>query len=259
MSCRLGFHVSLPFPAYRWASQMVKQLAAEPDLYDRDFYTWALRQAELVRARRLGELDLRERGRGAGIVGEGAGAQAGISVPRPPAAPAQVGPPTAEAQPELARHDRPRAHQRRARPGGQSGAASRSAIAGSRRPIAAPARRPRPRPACRSPPSPRRRRSRSRRRWTRSSGRSPPGVSSRDSDRCTQGSRSSAKASTVGGRSLLSSKLPRWRCTSPGQRSPTKLIGLPHRPQKPRRTPGAEAYSVGGPAGNRTAVTGNPA
>jgi hypothetical protein len=37
---------------------MAKQLAQEADLYDRDFYTWALRQAELVRARRLGELDL---------------------------------------------------------------------------------------------------------------------------------------------------------------------------------------------------------
>jgi hypothetical protein len=37
---------------------MAKQLADEADLYDRDFYSWALRQAELVRARRLGELDL---------------------------------------------------------------------------------------------------------------------------------------------------------------------------------------------------------
>jgi hypothetical protein len=37
---------------------MAKQLAHEADLYDRDFYSWALRQAELVRARRLGELDL---------------------------------------------------------------------------------------------------------------------------------------------------------------------------------------------------------
>ena len=37
---------------------MAKQLAPEPGLYDRDFYTWALRQAELVRARRLGDLDI---------------------------------------------------------------------------------------------------------------------------------------------------------------------------------------------------------
>lgn len=42
---------------------MAKPLAWEPDgpageLYERDFYTWALRQAELVRARRLEELDL---------------------------------------------------------------------------------------------------------------------------------------------------------------------------------------------------------
>lgn len=41
---------------------MAKQLALESDdpagdLYERDFYTWALRQAELVRAGRLGELD----------------------------------------------------------------------------------------------------------------------------------------------------------------------------------------------------------
>lgn len=42
---------------------MAKQLTRESDgsageLYERDFYTWALRQAELVRARRLEELDL---------------------------------------------------------------------------------------------------------------------------------------------------------------------------------------------------------
>jgi hypothetical protein len=37
---------------------MAKQLAHEADLYDWDFYGWALRQAELGRARRLGELDL---------------------------------------------------------------------------------------------------------------------------------------------------------------------------------------------------------
>jgi hypothetical protein len=37
---------------------MAKQLAHGADLHDRDFYSWALRQAELVRARRLGELDL---------------------------------------------------------------------------------------------------------------------------------------------------------------------------------------------------------
>ena len=37
---------------------MAKQLAPAADLYEHDFYTWALRQAELVRARRLGELDL---------------------------------------------------------------------------------------------------------------------------------------------------------------------------------------------------------
>jgi hypothetical protein len=42
---------------------MAKQLAPEPDapageLYERDFYTWALRQAELVRGGRLAELDL---------------------------------------------------------------------------------------------------------------------------------------------------------------------------------------------------------
>lgn len=41
---------------------MAKQLAHEADgsageLYERDFYTWALRQAELVRAGRLAELD----------------------------------------------------------------------------------------------------------------------------------------------------------------------------------------------------------
>jgi hypothetical protein len=36
---------------------MAKQLAPAADLYERDFYTWALRQAEVVRARRLGELD----------------------------------------------------------------------------------------------------------------------------------------------------------------------------------------------------------
>lgn len=42
---------------------MAKPLVRKPDapageLYERDFYTWALRQAELVRGRRLGELDL---------------------------------------------------------------------------------------------------------------------------------------------------------------------------------------------------------
>ena len=37
---------------------MARQLAPESALYEHDFYTWALRQAELVRARRLGELDL---------------------------------------------------------------------------------------------------------------------------------------------------------------------------------------------------------
>ncbi|HEX6011383.1 MAG TPA: DUF29 domain-containing protein [Geminicoccaceae bacterium] len=37
---------------------MAKRLAHEADLHDRDFYSWALRQAELVRAWRLGELDL---------------------------------------------------------------------------------------------------------------------------------------------------------------------------------------------------------
>ena len=42
---------------------MAKQLAREPDapageLYERDFYTWALRQAELVREHRFAELDL---------------------------------------------------------------------------------------------------------------------------------------------------------------------------------------------------------
>ena len=37
---------------------MAKQLASAADLYEHDFYTWALRQAELVRARRLSELDL---------------------------------------------------------------------------------------------------------------------------------------------------------------------------------------------------------
>jgi Domain of unknown function DUF29 len=36
---------------------MAKQLAPAADLYERDFYTWALRQAKVVRARRLGELD----------------------------------------------------------------------------------------------------------------------------------------------------------------------------------------------------------
>jgi hypothetical protein len=36
---------------------MAKQLAPAADLYERDFYTWALRQAEVVRARRLGELE----------------------------------------------------------------------------------------------------------------------------------------------------------------------------------------------------------
>ena len=43
---------------------MAKQLAREPadapagELYERDFYTWALRQVELVRSGRLAELDL---------------------------------------------------------------------------------------------------------------------------------------------------------------------------------------------------------
>ena len=37
---------------------MAKQLAPMADLYDRDFHGWGLHQAELVRARRLGELDL---------------------------------------------------------------------------------------------------------------------------------------------------------------------------------------------------------
>lgn len=37
---------------------MAKQLADATDLHDRDFHSWALRRAELVRARRLGELDL---------------------------------------------------------------------------------------------------------------------------------------------------------------------------------------------------------
>ena len=37
---------------------MAKQLAHEADLYERDFYSWALRQAELARAQRFGELDL---------------------------------------------------------------------------------------------------------------------------------------------------------------------------------------------------------
>jgi hypothetical protein len=37
---------------------MAKQLTQGANLYDRDFYSWTLSQAELVRARRLGELDL---------------------------------------------------------------------------------------------------------------------------------------------------------------------------------------------------------
>lgn len=37
---------------------MARQLAPENASYERDFYTWALRQAELVRAGRLAELDL---------------------------------------------------------------------------------------------------------------------------------------------------------------------------------------------------------
>jgi hypothetical protein len=37
---------------------MSKQLAADPQLYERDFYTWSLRQADLVRARRFADLDL---------------------------------------------------------------------------------------------------------------------------------------------------------------------------------------------------------
>ena len=37
---------------------MAKQLVTATDLYDQDFYTWAPRQAALVRARRLDELDL---------------------------------------------------------------------------------------------------------------------------------------------------------------------------------------------------------
>jgi hypothetical protein len=37
---------------------MAKQLAHGADLYKRDFYSWAMHQAELVRARRLAELDL---------------------------------------------------------------------------------------------------------------------------------------------------------------------------------------------------------
>ena len=77
--------------------------------------------------------------------------------------------------------------------------------------------------------------------------------------RCSQGSLSSVKASIVGARSVQSSKAPRCRWISPGQRSPVKLIGLPQRPQKPRRTPGAEANSVGGPAGNWTADIRKPA
>lgn len=37
---------------------MATQLTPDDTLYQRDFYSWALRQADLVRARRLGELDL---------------------------------------------------------------------------------------------------------------------------------------------------------------------------------------------------------
>jgi hypothetical protein len=37
---------------------MSKQLAMDAELYERDFYTWSLRQAELVRARRFADLDL---------------------------------------------------------------------------------------------------------------------------------------------------------------------------------------------------------
>jgi hypothetical protein len=37
---------------------VAKQLAQGTNLYDQDFYSWALTQAELVHTRRLGELDL---------------------------------------------------------------------------------------------------------------------------------------------------------------------------------------------------------
>jgi hypothetical protein len=37
---------------------MPKQRTADAELYERDFYTWSLRQAELVRARRFADLDI---------------------------------------------------------------------------------------------------------------------------------------------------------------------------------------------------------
>ncbi|MFZ1428223.1 MAG: DUF29 domain-containing protein [Geminicoccaceae bacterium] len=37
---------------------MPKQLTADVQLYEQDLYSWALRQAELVRARRFADLDL---------------------------------------------------------------------------------------------------------------------------------------------------------------------------------------------------------
>ena len=37
---------------------MPKQLTADAQLYEQDFYSWALRQAELLRARRFADLDL---------------------------------------------------------------------------------------------------------------------------------------------------------------------------------------------------------
>lgn len=40
------------------ATQLARPAAPEPDLYERDFYTWCLEQAALVRAGRLDELDL---------------------------------------------------------------------------------------------------------------------------------------------------------------------------------------------------------
>jgi hypothetical protein len=35
-----------------------REALPRPDLYEREFYSWALEQAELLRVRRLAELDL---------------------------------------------------------------------------------------------------------------------------------------------------------------------------------------------------------